>query len=164
MRRRAGCSHGSEDAAVAHLCLPQAPPISAPAPVTDAEGGNRAGKTRGAPGASPWGPRGATLGGGTPSTRLEGAQVGSGGCTAPVTRHGAQGGCRLCQHHVAAVPAARLDPGNTGGFPCQDPRRGEERLRSTRQEASPSRNSLHTPPCSLGCPQPGPSVPKPSSK
>lgn len=148
-----------------HICVsprlpPSPPPLPSLMPREETAPGKRGARLEpalGDPGGPHWGVA-------PPRQGWRGHRWGSGGCTAPVTRHGAQGGCRLCQHHVAAVPAARLDPGNIGGFPCQEPRRGEERLRSTRQEASPSRNSLHTPPCSLGCPQPGPSVPKPSSK
>lgn len=97
MRRRGGCGHGSEDAAVAHSCLPQAPPISAPAPVTDARGGNRAGKTRGERGASPEGPHWGwhllgKAGGGTGRGR--------GGSTAPSEAPGRAG-------RMLTVPASR---------------------------------------------------------
>lgn len=62
MRRREGCSRESEDAAVAHLCLPRAPPISAPAPFTDAKGGNRAGKIWCVRGAGPRRPQAGVVG------------------------------------------------------------------------------------------------------
>lgn len=86
-RQPCGGAGDAEDAAVAHSCLPQAPPISAPAPVTDAGAGNRAGKN-----VEP-GPRAARgdLGVRTAGWHLQGRLGGTGtarlrGCSAPVTR------------------------------------------------------------------------------
>lgn len=111
MRRREGCGRESEDAAVAHLCLPRAPPISAPAPVTDAKGGNRAGKiwcARGAGSPQTSSGRGGAAWGAhreaAPPRQAGGAQVRAGGDPrAPVTCHSTRGGCRLSWHHVAAA-------------------------------------------------------------
>lgn len=116
VRRREGCSHESEDAAVAHLCLPRAPPIPSlipkegivlvkhgvcvmPAEPERAWGGEHTGTWH-------------LLG------RLRGTGTDQG-----IHRGQCQHAGRLLALPAPRLPAARRDPSGTGGFPCQDAQR-----------------------------------------
>lgn len=66
------------------------------------------------------------------------------------------------------MPAAQLDPSNIGGFPCQDPRRGEEATPATLDRAGslalPKQPSHPTLLPGWSSRWPGSPQPKPSSK
>lgn len=133
-----------------HICVsprlpPSPPPLPSLLPKEEIVPGKHGARLEPAP----RGPRGSTLGGGTSSTGWGWPRYGPGGPRAPSAAPWRTG-------RVQTVPASRSRgaswmPAILGLFRAKI--HGEEkrlrRLRLTGQEASPSQNSRHTPPCSL---------------